>query len=249
MKKWTIKTIEQQERDKQQLALYARIDKEAYFHNLQLINKLNGVETYSEVIEADRICSGTNELKLITDPIDGTFDAEHLKQIHKVLFQDIYYFAGDYRDVDMEIDSITRFTPARRLQAESDRIFNKLREDNFLKGLGKTEFCDKLAIFMTELNKLHPFREGNGRSKRIFIGQLAQNAGYVLDWTAVSASEWKYADECAFDSARDYGQADMTYLKINLDKATKHKVMSIDEFLTLDPNICLKESNMVSEME
>ena len=75
--------------------------------------------------------------------------------------QDIYYFAGQLRDVDMEIDSITRFTPARRLGEEGEEIFGQLRKDNYFKGLDKGQFVKKMANFMTELNKLHPFREAN----------------------------------------------------------------------------------------
>lgn len=238
---YEFKPEEQQRKDREQLSLWQRVDRETYFHNLQLINKLVGVDTYEKVNEADRELSGLRYIELQKNPIKGNYDFEHLKAIHKYLFQDIYYFAGNPRDVDMEIDSITRFTSARRIEVEAKRIFTELGEKHNLIGLNKSEFCDNLASFMTDLNKLHPFREGNGRSKRAFVDQLAGNVGWSINWNDVSNSDWKYADECAFDSARDYGKPDLTYLKYNLDRAvvpvntnSKPQVqrMSIDEFLS-----------------
>lgn len=235
---YVTKTPQQQAKDIQDLALYQRIDPYSYFHYLQLTNKLEGVTEYSQVNEADRIFSAIRYRELQVAPIEGNFDKEHLCKIHEYLFQDIYYFAGKFRDVNMEIDSVTRFTPARRLSSEAERIFGELKKDNYLKNLDKEKFVDKLASFMTELNKLHPFREGNGRSKRVFVGQLAQEAGWELNWSAVEPKEWKFADECAFDSARDYGAPDLTYLKHNLNKtltpinAATHRHVTLSEFLS-----------------
>lgn len=98
-------------------------------------------------------------------------------------------------------------------------LFNELKSDNYLKNLDKTTFCSKLADKMTMLNKIHPFREGNGRTKRIFISQLSQAAGYDINWNACNKKEWIIADQCAFDSLRDYGKADTSYLEHLLDRA------------------------------
>ena len=155
------KTEEEQAKDIQQIALYRRIDRESYFEELQLTNKLRGVITYEQVNEADRFFSGERYDELKVSPVEGNFDLKHLCKIHEYLFQDIYYFAGQLRDVDMEIDSITRFTSARRLGEKGEKIFGQLRKDNYFKGLDKGQFVKKMANFMTELNKLHPFREAN----------------------------------------------------------------------------------------
>lgn len=60
-------------------------------------------------------------------------------------------------------------------------MLNKLKEENYLNGLNKQELAQKLAFYMAELNVLHPFREGNGRTIREFIRQIAYKCGYVFD--------------------------------------------------------------------
>ncbi|WP_223810278.1 MULTISPECIES: Fic family protein [unclassified Campylobacter] len=60
-------------------------------------------------------------------------------------------------------------------------MFNDLKENRLFCGLESDEFLDKITDFFTNLNALHPFREGNGRTQRTFINQLAKNAGYELD--------------------------------------------------------------------
>ena len=58
---------------------------------------------------------------------------------------------------------------------------NDLKEENYLSGLSKEDLTKRLAYYMAELNVLHPFREGNGRTIREFIRQLAFKNNYVLD--------------------------------------------------------------------
>lgn len=228
MAKYVMKSPGQQVSDLNQLELYKRIDKEQYFEELQLCNKLEGVDTFEAVNEADRFLSERRAAELEKNPIDGKFNLAHYKAVHEHLFQDIYYFAGQLRDVDMEIDSITRFTPANKLQPALDKFFTKLNNvDKNLQGLNKEAFKEKLADYLTDINKLHPAREGNGRTKRTFFRQLAKEAGYELNWAACSKDEWKLADECAFDSKRDYGVSDTTYLKELLKKAISP--VSLDE--------------------
>ena len=60
--------------------------------------------------------------------------------------------------------------------------WTELRGGNFLRDLGREEFLDRLTYYNAELNAAHPFREGNGRTQRAFLGQLARDAGYTLAW-------------------------------------------------------------------
>ena len=64
-------------------------------------------------------------------------------------------------------------------------IFAKLAEENYLQGLDAAEFSTRAAYYLGEINALHPFREGNGRTQREFITQLAYNNGYLIDWTNI----------------------------------------------------------------
>jgi len=125
-------------------------------------------------------------------PIKGNFDYQHFKEIHKYLFQDVYVWAGMDR-YDIGIRGMFRkgdsyFTPGDKLPQVAASLFGALEEENFFQGLEKEPFIKSIASFFNGLNILHPFREGNGRTQRIFVEHLANNAGYHLDLSKVSKS-------------------------------------------------------------
>lgn len=101
----------------------------------------------------------------------GNFDIHHFLSIHKFLFEDIYPFAGKIRSEDIAKDNF-RFAKWEYIEDQLRELFDKLAKDD-LKYLSKKEISKKLAYYMSELNVLHPFREGNGRTIREFIRQLA----------------------------------------------------------------------------
>jgi fido (protein-threonine AMPylation protein) len=68
------------------------------------------------------------------------------------------------------------------IQPSAAAILNNLREEGFLHGMNRDAFTWRLAHYFGEVNALHPFREGNGRTHRAFFGQLARDAGYTLTW-------------------------------------------------------------------
>ena len=74
-----------------------------------------------------------------------------------------------------------RFAEWEFIQEQLEILLKKLKEQNYLEGLNKLELAKNLAFYMAELNVLHPFREGNGRTIREFIRQLAFKNGYLLD--------------------------------------------------------------------
>ncbi len=69
------------------------------------------------------------------------------------------------------------------------KILEKLKEENYLENYSKEELAKSLAYYMAELNVLHPFREGNGRTIREFIRELAWKNGYILDMQNVQPKE------------------------------------------------------------
>lgn len=215
---YTKKSEDEQKKD---LEILARIRwrEDLYFHALQLRTKLVGVDTYEKVSQADRTVSWlrTSELKDSGASL-GNFDLRHLCAIHEHLFQDIYYFAGKLRNVNMMIDEVVRFEDVKTLPGKLDKFFNNLKKENNLCGLDKEKFVSRMADCLTDINMLHPFREGNGRAKRLFFTGLAEQAGYHLDWDKASKEEWLYADESAFDSSKD-GKRNTDYLKVLLDRA------------------------------
>ena len=104
------------------------------------------------------------------------------------MFEDIYPFAGKFREENIGKGEF-RFASFEYIEPELDRLLNKLKEENFLKGLSKKELAKRLAYYLSELNVLHPFREGNGRTNREFIRQLALENGYILNLKNVSPED------------------------------------------------------------
>lgn len=108
------------------------------------------------------------------------FDMMHLIHIHKYLFEDIYPFAGLFRNENIAKGNFS-FAEWRFIETELIKLLNELKNENYLKGLDKKNLANRLAYYMSELNVLHPFREGNGRTIREFIRQLAYKNGYLLN--------------------------------------------------------------------
>lgn len=118
----------------------------------------------------------------------GNFDIKHVVEIHKFLFEDIYPFAGKFRTENIAKGN-TLFADWNFLESELKRILEELKNENYLNGLEKNQLSKRLAYYMAELNVLHPFREGNGRSTREFIRQLAFKNNYILDLTNMLPKE------------------------------------------------------------
>ncbi|MCD5415015.1 MAG: Fic family protein, partial [Clostridiales bacterium] len=108
---------------------------------------------------------------------------EHLKNIHKYIFQDIYEWAGKLRTVDIAKGN-NLFALERHLEYAANYVFTALKKENNLIGVKANveQYADRLAFHAGEINMLHPFREGNGRSLREFLRCLAKEAGYEINW-------------------------------------------------------------------
>ena len=127
-------------------------------------------------------------LELTQNPIQGSFDLAHLCKIHSYLFQDVYEWAGEVRSVDI-IRGDSRFCNIRQIQSYSHTIFSARAAEKYLVNLEPAVFANRLAHYLSEVNAIHPFREGNGRVQRLFVSQLAEHAGYSLDYSALDQAE------------------------------------------------------------
>ena len=142
--------------------------------------------------------STLRSIQLIENPVLGKFDLAHLQNIHLALFQDVYDWAGKIRTVDISRGN-SRFANVRFIESAANDIFNKLARENRLKGLDANDLSKRLAHYLSEINALHPFREGNGRVQRIFISQLSEEAGYKLDYSDLEQEQIYRAMELAFN--------------------------------------------------
>lgn len=121
------------------------------------------------------------------EPLPGRFDSSHLKAIHHYVFT----WAGKFRTTVLgKAAQIgvppTWFTAPYLLDEEAERIFGALHRANLLRGLGRVPFARQCAQLMARINNLHPFREGNGRTQRLFIHSMARAAGHELHFDVVS---------------------------------------------------------------
>lgn len=160
-----------------------------------LRNKLD-IREQEKLSRFERKLTMLRLIELIEHPIKGAFDFEHLAAIHAYIFQDVYEWAGKIRTVD--IAKGTMFCNVKFLSSQADEIFGKLRNDRYLEGLSKDDFIKKLVFYFSEINALHPFRDGNGRSQREFIRSLAIRNGYIIQFAEVSEAEMIKASRDSF---------------------------------------------------
>ena len=160
------------------------------FDKQLLASNIVGAKSLDELTEKERNITYIRSSELKENPIQGNLDYAHLKEIHRYLFKDVYDWAGKDR-YEMDIKGNyrkgdTSFTPGYNLPEVAKKLFDDLKSKNHFKHLTKMDFVKSAAAFMNGLNILHPFREGNGRTQRIFMEQLAKNAGFVLDLSKVN---------------------------------------------------------------
>lgn len=150
-----------------------------------LVNKLNIKDT-SALENYETSVIGLKLMALNKKGITGKFDVNHFVGIHKFLFEDIYHFAGLFRTENIAKDYF-QFAEWEYIESELTRLLDELKKENFLANISKEDFAKRLAYYWAELNVLHPFREGNGRTTREFLRQLALKNGYILNLQNVDA--------------------------------------------------------------
>lgn len=151
-----------------------------------------------KALEAD--ITTIRQSDLLTNPIPGRFTANHLCRIHRYLFGDLYPFAGHFRREDI-MKGTTRFLTHRDIKAKLMRLLNELASEKFLAGFDFDVLIERSAYYFAELNYIHPFREGNGRTTREFMRLLFAENGYEVDWAKVSADQLLAAMEASvFDT-------------------------------------------------
>lgn len=137
------------------------------------------------------------------NPLAANFDFAHYCAIHRFLFEDLYDWAGQPRTVDIAKKG-TQFCPAAQIDRTAKAIFARLKKQNFLVGLDRTHFISAIVDFYERTNELHPFREGNGRTQRVFLSQLARHAGYTLDFGRVDPDDLMIATIQAAGGVDDF---------------------------------------------
>jgi cell filamentation protein len=144
-----------------------------------LYNKL-GLGSAAGLEAAEREITHAALILLDSSPVSPSYDLPHLREIHRRIFGDIYEWAGQIRTVVIAKGAV--FCLPQYIDSSATAIFRELHDEDCLRGLRRDAFVGRLAYYLGEVNALHPFREGNGRTQRAFFGQLARDAGFTLAW-------------------------------------------------------------------
>ena len=174
-----------------------------------------GISDTDELAEAEADLTTVAIATLTEKPVRGNFDLAHLQAIHKRLFGAIYPWAGELRGTEMSKDS-TRFASVDSLNQAANQLFDSLHKEKLLNGLTDEDYVRRLAHYYSEVNILHPFREGNGRTQRAFFSLLAAKSGRRIAWDLMDASKNLAASIKAYNG----DESDLVKLLTTLIEAT-----------------------------
>ena len=169
-----------------------------------LVNKMN-IKDPIALKNYETSVIGLKLMALSKRGITGKFDVSHFVSIHKFLFEDIYPFAGLFRTENIAKDYF-QFAEWEYIESELTRLLSELKSENFLANLTKEKFTERLAYYWAELNVLHPFREGNGRTTREFLRQLSLKNGYILNLHKISPQKLLNASIKSIIDTSDLGK-------------------------------------------
>ena len=170
-----------------------------------LKNRL-GVNSQSELNRLEADFTTTRIWELAQQAVSGRFDLQHLRKIHAHIFQDVYAWAGEPRTISIS-KGASMFCLPQHLEFAAEDIFGKLARENHLKALSRETFADRAAYFFSEINALHPFREGNGRTQNLFLKQLGAEAGFELSIEKVGREQMMATASAAHRGELDLARA------------------------------------------
>ena len=172
-----------------------------------ILRNLRGFTGQAKLDRYERLRSAEAIYDLELNPVRGSFDQAHLQAIHKRIFEKVYPWAGELRRVNISRPASYPFALIQFMQRNLDETFARLASEGHLRALGAGAFADRAAFYLGELNTLHPFREGNGRTQREFIRELALEAGHNPDWSRVTRKQMVEASILSHNLGKKSGLA------------------------------------------
>ncbi|WP_045875751.1 Fic family protein [Pseudofrankia sp. DC12] len=151
------------------------------------LRNLLDVRDLEELDKAEHEIVGVRTVELTTSVVPGAYDTAHLLRFHRLLFRDVYDWAGQIRLGNISKGNAP-FCDVRLVGARLDQLFAELAGHRFLASLEREPFVASFGSLYGELNSIHPFREGNGRTQRAFLRQLAAHAGWSVRWESLERS-------------------------------------------------------------
>lgn len=151
-----------------------------------LRNRLNIRDPERLLVSEFRIVAA-RDILIAQQTLPGEYNLEHFKSFHGELFQDVYDWAGETRTVNLHKPGAT-FAVWQFVDEQMSSVLHRLvATEGLLAGLKRQRFLAGFASFYGDINAVHPFREGNGRTQRAFLRQVAAAAGWRVDWSGLDA--------------------------------------------------------------
>lgn len=175
-----------------------------YYPGTSVLINLEDIRDPEELLERE------TELHVATyEEMFGSFDEgltpdlPFFYYLHHMMFAPLYVWAGRPRTVGISKGG-TPFCPPQNIDAMMGTLFAGLEREEWLSGLDADAFTERAAYYSCEINAVHPFREGNGRTIRFYLDVLsARTRGDLFDWTLTSEDE--YLRACVAGFSQDYG--------------------------------------------
>ena len=141
-----------------------------------------GLHDQKALDELESVVVALHSTEIISAHPSEPFTFSFYRSLHRRLFSDIYDWAGELRTVDLSKKG-TNFCRASNLEQVGNALFERLKSLNEFCNLPRPQFVSQIAEFYHDLNMLHPFREGNGRTQRLFFTLLIRRAGYNINFS------------------------------------------------------------------
>ncbi len=145
-----------------------------------LINKL-GIRSQEALDEVERVVTSLHSVEIEREQSAEVFTFGYYLELHRRLFGDIYDWAGQIRTIELSKKG-TSFCAAGKIPSVGQAIFERLQRLKEFRGLPRKRFVREAADLYNRINLLHPFREGNGRTQRLFFTLLVRRAGREIDF-------------------------------------------------------------------
>ena len=153
--------------------------------------------------EVESVAVTLHSAEIDSELTEAPFSFDFYCSLHKRLFGDLYDWAGELRTVDLTKKG-TSFYPADCLRELGNAKFDRLIKMDEYRGLNRSQLIDEITDFYHELNMLHPFREGNGRTQRLFFSLLLRRLGYSINFAECNTDELMMATIYAAQGVKTY---------------------------------------------
>lgn len=162
-----------------------------------VLRNLPGLRDADTLADREAQASTLRLVQLAAIRLEGAYDLSHLQAFHRFIFQDIYPWAGELRSVPLAKPG-SMFALPTHIESYANEVLRLLAGEQHLRGLSRDRFAERLTHYHAEINAVHPFREGNGRTERAFLRQLALDADHTLAWEHLSSKTLVHASRRSF---------------------------------------------------